>query len=395
MKKSLNIGIISTYDELCANASYTKILEQEFRRLGHNVKIFECPTSVFHFNTPELVARQNAIIKNICSEIKKMDYISIQLEMGIYGATLKDINKNLAALISSCKNNSFSVTFHRVDLMSSEQQKIIAKKCRFKKKYLFFAQIYENILALIEKKQGLVITHTNRDEEKIRGKFPNIRTKSHPLSYYSQESVIKLKEAFNKETVKQKYGISNNIKAIGVIGFLTNPCRDVTLVIKSLKLLPDDYCLFIIGGQHPCTYKDFPDGLDVTRNYIKLIEELNLQNRVFFLGAQATEMDMLEAIMFLDYVVLPYVEKGESAPASFYTSISFHKNIFATRNYCFDEIKKFAGEAFFSFDMGNYMELALKLKTLPNKETIYQNRANFLNKYSPQYIANLYLSLFE
>ena len=49
-------------------------------------------------------------------------------------------------------------------------------------------------------------------------------------------------------------------------------------------------------------------------------------------------------------------------------ALELNSNVFASRNHCFEEWKKFTGEAFYSFDMGNYMELAEKIQSMPDKK---------------------------
>ena len=47
-----------------------------------------------------------------------------------------------------------------------------------------------------------------------------------------------------------------------------------------------------------------------------------------------------------------------------------------------DEFKKFAGRAFFTYDMENYLELAEKIRSLPHKEEIYANRQAYFKKHN-------------
>lgn len=87
------------------------------------------------------------------------------------------------------------------------------------------------------------------------------------------------------------------------------------------------------------------------------------------MGFQQSSEDMLNAYLFCDYVVLPYIECGEMASAAAGNALELNSNVFASRNHCFEEWKKFTGEAFYSFDMGNYMELAEKIQSMPDKKT--------------------------
>lgn len=47
----MKIGIVSSYSDLCGNATYTKALQKEFEREGHTVEI--CDLKSIYFNTSD------------------------------------------------------------------------------------------------------------------------------------------------------------------------------------------------------------------------------------------------------------------------------------------------------------------------------------------------------
>ena len=51
----------------------------------------------------------------------------------------------------------------------------------------------------------------------------------------------------------------------------------------------------------------------------------------------------------------------------------------------------FSGDAFFSFDMGNYMELANKIKNIPPEKEVLKNRQGYLKKNNISEVIKLYL----
>ena len=208
-----------------------------------------------------------------------------------------------------------------------------------------------------------------RDKEKILAFNPQLKVFAHPLNYKRQEDVAKLKKSFSKKQYMEEKGIrlSASDKIIGVIGSFVR-VKDYTTVIKALNYLPENYHLFIFGGQHKLEISMEPKGSSYIQEILSLVSSLKLNKRVHFMGFQQSSEDMLNAYLFCDYVVLPYIECGEMASAAAGNALELNSNVFASRNHCFEEWKKFTGEAFYSFDMGNYMELAEKIQSMPDKK---------------------------
>ena len=105
------------------------------------------------------------------------------------------------------------------------------------------------------------------------------------------------------------------------------------------------------------------------------------------MGFQETTKDFLDSCRFSDYIVLPYIENSESASASAYTALENCKHVFCTRNSCFSELSDFFSaygmeNGFFQYDMGNWLELAEKIKSLPHEQRVLKNRQLYLEHYS-------------
>lgn len=208
-----------------------------------------------------------------------------------------------------------------------------------------------------------------------------------PLRYNRNKDLLLLQQAFSKESFMKENGISlpKDAKIISIIGTL-HPFKDNISVIKTLTILPENYHLFIFGGMHKLSFSAAPTGLPHIVKAQQVVADLQLINRVHFMGYQETTEDIQNANLFSDYIVMPYIEVGESASAAAYTALELCEHIFCTRNNCFEELNTFCseigGSPVFQYDMGNYMELAEKIKNLPHKDRILKNRAEFLKKYS-------------
>ena len=175
--------------------------------------------------------------------------------------------------------------------------------------------------------------------------------------------------------------LPDTIKVISVIGTF-NPWKDFETVIKTVSLLPDDYHLFLYGGQHKLEFNNFSSGLPIIKSMQELILSLNIHKRVHFMGFQPSTDDITDANLFSDYIIMPYKEVGETGSAAIGTALELCDNVFMTRNNCSDELTRFTGDAFFTFDMGNYMELYEKIINLPDSDIIYKNREKYIEKYN-------------
>jgi glycosyltransferase involved in cell wall biosynthesis len=402
----MKIGIISTFGEAEANGSYSCALKNEFIRQGHEVKCFELSFDVFCQSSSSTHSYADKLINEWKNDLKNYDYISIQYEFGLFGTDISVVLQRISSLIDACQDNCFSVTFHRIDLNEPliEYKKIKRKgidrllcKLKLKRKYekvtaLTFDTLTRIFLKKIVEKKGLAIVHTKRDELKIKGEFPEIDVASHPLTYFTPEDIKNKKQSFSKSDFKQKFGIKENksVKAIGVLGTF-HPWKDYTTCVKALKLLDNSYHLYIWGGAHKLHWAQEPTGLQRIMQLQDFIAAQNLTDRVHFMGVLPKDEDLMQAFIFSDYVILPYAEVGEMGSASMGNALELSSRVFATRNCCFDELKKFTGEAFFSFDIGNWMELAEKIKNLPQEDEINENRSKYIENYNISKTVQLYL----
>ena len=111
------------------------------------------------------------------------------------------------------------------------------------------------------------------------------------------------------------------------------------------------------------------------------------------MGYQPSSEDMINAHLFCDFIVMPYLEVGEGGSGAASTALETCDNVFLTRNCTFEELKEFTGEAAFNFDMGNYLELAEKILSLPNRNRILKNREKYFKQFNIKENVKMYLSV--
>lgn len=216
---------------------------------------------------------------------------------------------------------------------------------------------------------GKVIVHTKLDSFKISAMNKSIIVHDYPIIFYNNDYIEKIKTYDFKEKMIREYNLSRDKKYIGIFGFISE-YKDFITAIKSIVYLPSNYELLIFGGQHPISFDSERKGLPYILRLQKYVRFLKLTERIHFMGAPASDEDMCKAMAFCDYTVLPYTEVGQSASGVASMALEWGNNVFLSRNICFTELKKYSGEAFYSFDMGNFLELSYKIKTLPMNEMI-------------------------
>lgn len=380
----MKIAIVSCYGEGEANSEYAKALETEFIALGHEVEILRLPFNVFGSTAKSAKKQADCLITEYAERLRGFDFVNIHYEFGLYGRKTTDVLNRVLALINRCKNNRFSVVFHNFpenkvrSALSLKIRRLMGKK----------ADIAQTLFKAVAKKNGIAIVHIYRHQRFISACCPNLRTVVMPLRYQRNEDITTENTLFSKTDFMAENGIClpENTKIVSIIGTL-HLNRDYDTVIKALNHLPDNYHLFIFGGMHKLVFSKNPFGLPYIKTTQELVEQFNLAARVHFMGFQETTKDFLDSCRFSDYIVLPYIENSESASASAYTALENCKHVFCTRNSCFSELSDFFSaygmeNGFFQYDMGNWLELAEKIKSLPHEQRVLKNRQLFLEHYS-------------
>ena len=382
----MKIALISCYNEGEANSEYTKSLEKEMIAQGHSVEILVLPFNVLGKTSPAAQKQADAIIKAYAKRLDNFDFVSIHYEFLLFGCKAKDVLRRVLWLVKACKPHRFSIIFHNFP-----EGKVYSSLTLKLYKYINKAtlrSITQTIFHAVDNNKGLAIVHTFRQQHFIKLCCPKLKTIVMPLRYEQNDKAKNLIQNFSKNNfIEEKHlSLPKNVKVISIVGTL-HPHKDNISVIQALKLLPDNYHLFFFGGMHKLAFSVSPTGLPHIAKAQELVCDLGLEDRVHFMGYQETTEDFQNACLFSDYIVMPYMENGEGASASAYTALELCHHVFCSRNNCFEELNLFCtkvgiGSCTFQYDMGNYMELAEKIKSLPNEKRILENRLKFLECYS-------------
>jgi glycosyltransferase involved in cell wall biosynthesis len=394
MKK---IAIISSYDEGCGNAYFTKVLVNSISNDTTEVKCFGLNLNLTQSISSDIRKKANLHIDDICMQIADYDGVNIQLEAGLYGTMPKDIISRLKKLSSANPNTSITLHSPRLMMESSSNREVI--KLLFKFKLLSACRkILDNRLKFIPielnhqlvkffiKKNLNLIVHTQRAKNQIENLFDyKSNVYVHPLkivptNHETSTSILK--------SIKNKYNLSSTDKIVGMFGFI-NEYKGHTLALKALSLLPDNYKLLFFGKQHPQTIRSnalvdkYLDKLQV-----EILKNKKLRDRVYFMGEYDTP-DFINLAGSVDFCWLPYVENGQDGSGIASICFDVSSRILCSSSFAFDELLKLEPnhDGYNRFDIGNAVELASKTQF---SDFLNKGKVDIAESYTIESQADLY-----
>ncbi|WP_220017691.1 glycosyltransferase [Candidatus Rhabdochlamydia oedothoracis] len=391
--------IISSYNETCGNASYTKALVAAFSD-HFNVSVISLNVDLLRKADPK---GASAYIKILCEKLKNYDYVNIQFEAGLFGSSTALIWKRFIAITKACKR--IVITMHRYDAIQTLPNLAFIGKCILSgnikllfSNYLkvlannYHASLYHRIIKLCKENNIPIIVHTQRDRNLIAIKYNYHAIFDHPLCFYTQEYIESLAKTVTKKSFCQAHNLDEDKIYIGIFGFL-NKYKGHKTVIKALSYLPSNYEVLIFGGQHPHTIKNSESINEYVHSLISLIRHYDFQDRVKFCGMLNDE-SFLKALLACDFNVLPYLEVNQGGSAIASLSLETNSNTIFSQNLAFFELAKYAPNCLQMFTIGNPIELAHTI--MRYKKTDYSPYLmEYHKKYNINTSINLYKQLFQ
>ena len=381
MKK---LAIISTYNESCGNASYTEVLRKEFSKY-YEVDILPLQLDILSSNASNIKKIANKHIDEISQAVKNYDYVNIQFEAGLYGNTKNDILRRVKKIIKA--SNNVILTMHRVDLPKSifslktfkvlvSSKNIIGNLRRIRNE-IYFKSLYKDLIKIMKdhsKNNGSnIIVHTKRDKKTIERFFDFKNVHDFPLTFLNKEERLREKNISERNGFIERYSLNKNDKIIGIFGYISEYKGHET-IIKALSYLPDDYKLLIFGSQHPMSIQEYKSCDDYIEKLLQLIENISknrksFNERIQFLG-NLDDDRFIEALYCCDFAVLPYLEVNQGGSGIASLVLETKIKALYSNNKAFDELNKYFANTFSRFDIGNYMELAKKIKDYKENYTL-------------------------
>ncbi|WP_026727304.1 glycosyltransferase family 4 protein [Flavobacterium denitrificans] len=245
------------------------------------------------------------------------------------------------------------ISFSKVKILVTEHN---TKSPRIEKYFFskidkFFYQFYDKVICISEEVFSIISQHTKLTEDK----------------YSIIENGVDLNEIYNaKPYVKSEISsliAENDILLIHVARFTKQ--KDQQTVIRAMKYLPSNVKLIFVGQ-------------GILENSCKsLVEDLDLNNKVIFLGSR---MDVEKLLVTADISILSTNWEGLSLTAI--ESMASGKPFVASEVSGITNLVKDSG---ILFEKGNEKDLALKIQKLLDDQDLYAKTVEACKRKVKQY----------
>lgn len=390
----LRIAIISTFDEMCGIAGYTRALEQQLRPHA-DVTVFDLDQYLLrspHASVQRLADRH---IKEIASRLHEFDSVNIQLEYGTLGRTPRQILRRLRHLVTAAP--AISVTFHTIlghDLLDWQAIGRSLISGRISRAFQIIGSFRRNrgiagqTYGLLRRRQRIqpvnAIVHTKRDARLLHDVFGIRNVVHHPLSFVAPRQAEQIRAEATRDQFPILRTLPPGAKLIGSFGFLSS-YKGFETAVRALHYLPEDHHLLIFGGIHPQTIKreqaldpyiqtlfdeahigqsvfDTIEGkatlnLDAASKDLLVRHPEDLSKRIHFMGVHDDE-NFMRAMALCDMVVLPYLEVGQTSSGPIAVAMGMGCRVLASRTLAFLQFARYHPDQIDFFDIGNFAQLA-------------------------------------
>lgn len=391
------LAIISSYDEFCGNASYTKALAKALSEY-YDVTVISLNVELLRHGSSRAASLH---VREVCEKVKTFDCVNIQFEAGLFGALPKDAKKSFFAIAKFCKN--LVLTMHRYDakVKYPATSFLVKSILKMQLKQCFGSlfntiksnadlSLYDQVIKFCKKNKVPIIIHTQRHREYIRNNYNYELVFDHPLCFYKQSQITEMQKKWTRREFCEKYNFPSDKIYIGIFGFISGH-KGYETALKALCHLPSNYHLIIFGSQHPHSIQIS----EQVNPYIKLILDqihaLKIKSRVQFCRI-INDDEFLAALSCCDFNLLPYLEVNQGGSGIAALSLETNSKAIFSQNKAFLELEKYATNAFKVFSIGNDIELSNAI--LNYKEIDFsENLKKFHQKFNIQTSTNLYNNL--
>jgi glycosyltransferase involved in cell wall biosynthesis len=398
------LAIVSTYDELCGIAGYTRALEAQLAPYL-SVEVFDLDQYLLRSPHRRVQRLADAHIQQIADRLTQFDSVNIQLEHGTLGRTPAQILRRFRRLTAAAP--ALSVTFHTIlDETITPAAQILRQTMRLKlgqasasmvealrNRYLAHG-VYRTLARQQWHKPVSVITHTRRDMRLLRDVHRIAEAHHHPLAFIAAEQAKAIRARASRTDFPLLRRLPAEAKLIGTFGFLS-PYKGFETALEAMRYLPEDHHLLVFGGIHPqAIARHQPVDPYIARLLQKghigqsvldtlraeggatslaldgaaaaLLERhpRDLHDRVHFMGV-LDDAQFATAMALCDTVVMPYLEVGQSSSGPLAMAVDMGCRVIASRTRAFLQFARYHPGRVEFFDIGNFAELARRIEAGP------------------------------
>src|SRR5271169_263745 len=402
------LALVSTYNELCGIAAYTRSLEKQLFDV-FDVTVFDLNQYLLRSSHRRVRKFGDRHIQEICREIREYDAVNLQLEHGTLGRSSHDIYRRFCWLVRAAPR--ISVTFHTIfnseafdyseylrELLRFNFARAAELRSNYLRIHLLSAGIADRLRRAQRFKPVSVIVHTRRDLAQMKFVHGMRNVYDHPLSFLSDADADDIRQTASRSKFTILDQVPKGSRLVGVFGFLGR-YKGFDTVIRALHHLPEEYHLLIFGGVHPNEIRRhqpidpvvsslFDAGyidtsvvertrtssgasapaisvaVDGSMRDLLVEHPKDLSSRIHFLGSQS-DADFLSGMAVCDAVVFPYLEVGQSSSGPISQSLELGCRVIASRTHTFLQFGRYHQNMIEYFDIGNHLELAARILARP------------------------------
>ncbi len=336
---SMNVLHYSSWNVRCGIADYTADLVGGLQ--SHGVNSTVVPVGLANdksMRAADIVREYD----DLAEQAGQYDLLHIQHEYSFFsGNSIHEANDNLARCLRRVLRNRTPVvvTFHseppklltvsRPPLGMQARAKLAVKQCvRSVIKFLRNPRERHSAIDMFRRNASLcrAIVHTRRTRlAKIGLGFAADQVSVVPMGCKTRSPNIHA----DMSEAKRRLNLPADCKLLSLFGFISK-YKGPHVAARALRLLPPNYYLALVGGQHPHSN-------DTTLNHVLKIWHGRDPRRLRITGYQSeSEIDLWQAAT--DISLAPYLEVGMSGSAGITWALSSGKPVIASRTLTFKEI---------------------------------------------------------
>lgn len=386
---------LSTWQEVCGIAEYTKNLVKALDQIGIENEIYPIPRRDMKYMSLEEIS---SYFRAFCQKAKDFDAVHIQHEHAFFNGSysfrksIKVFNEVLRNLRRS-KVKRIIVTFHTEPIFDT-------------KPILETDGEGASPISLLRRTvdRGKSRFFSWRWEKKVAPFFqPKYHHKFHAIVHSKKTRLVMIQKGFSPDSIsviehgfpakkekpspeeqlraKKDLGIPEQAKVLTIFGFLSS-YKGYDVAIKALAKLPEDYFLVIAGGTHP----EAPNRDLALEEILACIESVgnDVKRRILVTGYLPFEK-LRTVHSATDICLAPYHPTRLSASGALSWALSSGKPTIASNIPAFHELNEDAN-CLVLFQPMAHLELAMKITAViedkPLQAELEQRATDYIERYS-------------
>ena len=392
--------IVSSRRRHCGIAQDTRYLEGPLRRAlsDWEVEIAPLPTDEIHSASGRSRKLVRLAMRDILRKARSADVVNLQFEPGLFGRFFFTILPRVKSVLDA---SSRVIVTHHTTLRSLRTAA---------KAGLNFSRVKGYLLALNQRylfgglfnqfrRTPLKFVHMVHAQEDLNGfnlpEIPPASVRSLPLSCLTRD----MKKHYAKisgdvrESIDERYDTAGK-KILGCFGFI-QPYKGIDIAIRALGLIPDDYVLFVVGGNNPVGSVSSKRRSYLYLQRLRKMAASHREGRIHFCGAPDND-GFIKFMSICDGVLFPYREAGLSASGPAAIALDLRKPLYCSRSHVSLALGRYAEGAISFFDVDDHIGLARRIMdgdALGGKRV--EARRRYAEKYNVENRAEAYAGACE